>query len=164
MPSSTAGSARAAHPASSEPVDDGLDPAVAALVRASFARQGLMRLIGAEMLELRPGSCTIRLPYSAAVGQQAGFFHGGVVGAVGDSAGGYAALTTMPPGSEVLSAEYKINFLRPAAGSYLLAVGTVLRAGRTLTVARVDVHCGEDGAPVLCAAIQQTLVRVVAAA
>ena len=136
-----------------------LDPAVATAVRASFARQGLMRSIGAEIAELGHGTCTIRLSFAEAVGQQGGFFHGGIVGAVGDTAGGYAALTTMPTGSEVLTAEYKLNFLRPAAGTQLLATGTVLRAGRTLTVARVDVHAVAGGLPRLCAAMQQTLVR-----
>lgn len=141
-------------------VTGGLDPAIAAAVAASFARQGLMRSLGAELAALGPGACTVRLPFSEAVGQQGGFFHGGVVGAVGDTAGGYAALTAMPAGSEVLASEYKINFLRPAAGAALWAVGTVLRAGRLLTVVRVDIHAGDGPEGKLCAAMQQTLVRI----
>ncbi len=129
-------------------------------VRASFARQGLMRAIGAELVALAPGRCTLELPFSDAVGQQRGFFHGGVVGALADTAGGYACLTLLPPGSEVLSLEYKINFLRPAAGRRLVAEGTVLRAGRSVAVARVDVHVvAEDGdGRALCAALQQSCV------
>ena len=141
---------------------DALDPAVAAAVHASFVRQGLMRAIGAELVGLGPGICAIRLPFAEAVGQQTGFFHGGIVGAIGDTAGGYAALTTMPAGSELLTVEYKINFLRPAAGTHLLATGTVLRAGRTLTVVRADVRVVADGSERLCAAMQQTVVRATA--
>ena len=74
-------------------------------VRASFARQGLMTAIGAAMTELGPGTCTLVLPFSDAVGQQHGFFHGGIVGALADSAGGYAALSMTSLGSEVVTLE-----------------------------------------------------------
>jgi len=141
-------------------MQDELDPEVAVAVRASFARQGLMTALGAEIVELGPGRCAVRVSYREALTQQQGFFHGGVVGAVGDTAGGYAAMTTVPPGREVVSAEYKINFLRPAVGDSLWAVGTVLRAGRSLTVVRVDVLAERDGTRQLCAALQQTVVGV----
>ena len=128
-------------------------------VRASFARQGLMRTIGAEMTALKPGRCTIELRFSETVGQQQGFFHGGVIGAIADSAGGYAALSLLPVGSEVLTLEYKVNFLRPAAGERLLAEGSVLRAGRSVTVTRIDVFVAARGRKSLCAALQQSIMR-----
>ncbi len=128
-------------------------------VRASFARQGLMRGIGAALTSLSPGRCTIGLPFSDAVGQQQGFFHGGVIGALADTAGGYAALTLLPPGSEVLTLEYKVNFLRPAAGERLIAEGLVLRAGRSVSVTRVDAHILSSNRHVLCAALQQSIMR-----
>ncbi|MBD0273440.1 MAG: PaaI family thioesterase [Acetobacteraceae bacterium] len=129
-------------------------------VRASFARQGLMRAIGAELSALGPGRCTVELPFSEAVGQQQGFFHGGVIGAVADTAGGYAAVTLLPAGSDVLTLEYKVNFLRPAAGGRLVAEGSVLRAGRSVSVTRVDVFVEADGRRSLCAALQQSIMRV----
>ena len=128
-------------------------------VRASFARQGLMQGIGAALAELGPGRCRIELPFSDLVGQQQGFFHGGIIGAVADTAGGYAALTLLPAGSEVLTLEYKINFLRPAAGARLAAEGMVLRPGRSVTVTRVDVHVLVGDRMVLCAALQQSIMR-----
>ena len=127
-------------------------------MRASFARQGLMRAIGAELTAFGSGRCTVGLPFSEAVGQQHGFFHGGVIGAVADTAGGYAALSLMPVGSEVVTLEYKVNFLRPAAGDRLLAEGSVLRAGRSVTVTRVDVFVEARGRRQLCAALQQSIV------
>jgi uncharacterized protein (TIGR00369 family) len=128
-------------------------------VRASFASQGPMRAIGAELSVLGPGRCTVELPFSEKVGQQQGFFHGGAIGAVADTAGGYAALTLLPVGSEVVTLEYKVNFLRPAAGGRLVAEGSVLRAGRSVLVTRVDVFVEADGRRSLCAALQQSVMR-----
>jgi uncharacterized protein (TIGR00369 family) len=127
-------------------------------VRASFAAQGLMRTLGAEMTALAPGWCRLEMAFADAVSQQMGFFHGGAIGALADSAGGYAALTRLPLGSEIVSVEYKINFLRPAAGNRLIAEGTVLRAGRSLVVVRVDVQVDSGGRRILCAASQQSLM------
>jgi uncharacterized protein (TIGR00369 family) len=128
-------------------------------VVASFARQGLLRTIGAELTSLAVGRCVIAMPFSESVGQQQGFFHGGVIGAIADTAGGYAALTMLPQGSEVLTLEYKINFIRPAAGDRLVAEGTVLRAGRSVCVTRADVFVELDGQRRLCAALQQSMMR-----
>ena len=79
------------------------------------------------------------MPYSEAVTQHHGFFHGGVIGMVADVAGGYAAMTLCEPGWQVLSVEYKINFITPAAGSAIIATGHVVRAGRALIVTRMEV-------------------------
>lgn len=128
-------------------------------VLGSFARQGLLRTIGAELTSLAAGRCVIALPFTESVGQQQGFFHGGVIGAIADTAGGYAALTMLPQGSEVLTLEYKVNFLRPAAGDRLVAEGIVLRAGRTVCVTRADVFVEQDGQRRLCAALQQSMMR-----
>jgi uncharacterized protein (TIGR00369 family) len=70
--------------------------------------------------------------------QQHGFLHAGIVATIVDSACGYAALTLMPPDAAVLTAEYKVNLLAPAAGEIFVARASVLKAGRTLTVVRGD--------------------------
>jgi uncharacterized protein (TIGR00369 family) len=143
-----------------EPIGpEGLSAEKESEVRASFARQGLMRAIGAELASLGAGRCTVEVPFSGKVGQQQGFFHGGVIGAVGDTAGGYAAHSLLPVGSDVVTLEYKVNFLRPAAGDRLLAEGSVLRAGRSVTVTRVDVFVEAHGRRSLCAALQQSIMR-----
>ncbi len=84
-------------------------------VRASFGKQGLMRLLGAEVVEAGPGICVIEVPFRDELIQQESYFHGAVTGAIADTAGGYAALTLAPPDREVLTVEYKVNFLAPAA-------------------------------------------------
>jgi uncharacterized protein (TIGR00369 family) len=135
------------------------DPDFRARVEASFARQGLMGSLGARLTRVEPGECEIRLPYSPALSQQDGFFHAGAIGSIADSAGGYAAFTLMDASDRVLTVEYKLNLLAPARGELAIARGQVVRAGRTLTVARIDVFAVASGVETLCAAAQQTLIR-----
>ena len=135
-----------------------LDPNFERRVRDSFARQAAMALIGATMTRVSPGRCEIELPVREDLTQQHRYVHGGVVGMIGDSAGGYAAFTLMPVDSSVLTVEYKINMLAPAKGERLLAVGSVVKPGRTLSIVRADVYALEDGRETLVAAMQQTLM------
>lgn len=134
------------------------DPNYARRVAESFARQGAMAHLGAELVSVRPGAVEIRLPYRSEVAQQHGFFHGGVVATVGDSAGGYAAYSLMPADASVLTVEYKINLVAPAKGQELIARGRVVKPGRTLSVTTVDVFAVDDGRETLCAVMQQTLI------
>jgi len=136
------------------------DPNFADRVRASFARQGLMRLLGAELSAVGAGTCEIRLPFREDLSQQHGFFHAGATAAIADSAGGYAAYALMEASDSVLSVEFKINLLAPARGEMLLARGQVIRGGRTLFVCRADVFARHAGADTLCATMQQTIMRM----
>ncbi len=135
-----------------------LDPDYERRVRASFARQAAMELIGATMTAVEPGRCTIELAVRDDLTQQHGFVHGGVVGMIADSAGGYAAFTLMPADASVLTVEYKINMLAPARGERLIAVGSVVKPGRTLSIARADVFAIDGARETLVAAMQQTLM------
>jgi uncharacterized protein (TIGR00369 family) len=127
-------------------------------VRGSFARQAAMRLIGAALTEVTPGQVTIVLPVRDELTQQHKFVHGGVVGMIADSAGGYAAFTLMPADASVLTVEYKINMLAPATGETLVARGAVLKPGRTVSVVRADVFGVTAGKEKLVATMQQTLM------
>lgn len=134
------------------------DPAFETKVRDSFARQPFMRLLGASLGTVVPGRVEVVLPYAEGVTQQHGFFHGGSIGAIADTAGGYAAFTLFPPDSTVLTVEYKINIMAPGTGERLVAVGEVTRSGRTLTIVRVDVYAEANGARAHCATATQTLI------
>lgn len=129
-------------------------------VRESFARQGLMSTLGARIVTLEPGYCVIEMAYAPGVSQQQGFFHGGGIGAIADTAAGYAAYSLMPAGAEILTVEYKINLIRPALPPLLRAEGRVLRPGRTLTVCRADIYCRGKSGLEACALLQSTLMRV----
>jgi uncharacterized protein (TIGR00369 family) len=134
------------------------DPDFAAVVRASFRRQRFMGLLGAELADVRPGACEIRLPFRPELGQQHGYFHGGVIGTVSDNACGYAAYSLAPPGSSILTVEYKLNIVAPGDGELLIARGTVVKPGRTLIVCRADTFVVADGRERLCATALETLL------
>ena len=136
------------------------DPGYAERVRASFALQQAMSLIGAEMALVEPGYVEIHLPHKAEITQQHGFIHGGVVGMIADSAAGYAANTLTPADTSVLTVEYKMNLVAPADGQRLVARGEVVRPGRTLIVTRADVYAIRDEQWTLCAIMQQTIMAM----
>ena len=136
-------------------------PAVQKRVQDSFDLQGLMSHLGARLTHIGPGRVHVVLPARPEVTQQHGYVHAGATSAIADSAGGYAALTLFDEDSDVLTVEYKINLLAPAAGDHLEAIGTVLKSGRTLTVCQLEVYgVREGGERKLVANGQQTLIRV----
>ncbi len=119
------------------------DPDVEHRIRESFARQAAMTTIGASVAAVRAGEVEIELPFSPALGQQHGFVHAGVITMIVDNACGYAALSLAPRDAAVLTAEFKVNFLSPAKGEKFLAIGRVVRPGRTLTVCLGEVFALE---------------------
>ena len=134
------------------------NPDYAERVRSSFARQGAMKTLGAELIAVEPGYCAIALVPRPEIAQQHGYVHAGVVGAIVDSAGGYAGFTLFPPSASVLTVEFKLNLLAPAAGERLVAEGFVVKPGRTLTITRGEVHAQDRGKHTLVAIMQQTLM------
>ena len=136
------------------PADSGFEQRV----RASFARQGAMTLIGARLGRVEPGVVQIELPFRADLTQQHGYFHAGMTSAIADSAGGYAGYTLFPADSSVLTVEYKINLLAPADGERLIATGRVRKSGRTLTVCDLEVAVVKAGSHTTCATGLQTLI------
>ena len=129
-------------------------------IQTDFDRQGLMPFLGGYLYSAGPGEVRVRLPRRDEVTQQHGYFHGGIIGALADTAGGYAALTMLPGASSVVTVEFKINFLTPAIGDYLEAVGTVLKSGRSISVSRLEVFAVAGETRVLCAVGQQTLFPI----
>jgi uncharacterized protein (TIGR00369 family) len=136
------------------------NPAYEQVVRASFSKQTFMTFLGAELTAVSPGRVTIEMPVTPDLLQQHGFVHAGATTAVVDSACGYATLTLLPPGSEVVTVEFKMNLLAPALGEKMIAIGRVVRPGRTLTVCQGELF-GEDqsGARKLCAIMTATMIR-----
>ena len=110
------------------------DPDFEARVRSSFATQRFMSTLGARLARVELGEVEIAMPFREDLTQQDGFLHAGVGASVVDSACGYAALTVMSPGANVLSVEFKVNMLAPAKGAEFAAIGRVVRSGRTLVV------------------------------
>lgn len=142
------------------PVWSALDPEFERKVREGFLRQPFMQLLGAQMTTVRPGACEIRVPFRGELTQQHGFFHAGVSGAIADSASGYAAYTLMPAQSSVLTVEYKLNLVAPAAGDWLVTRAEVIRNGKTLKTCRAEVFALRDGGETLCAASLSTIMTL----
>lgn len=130
-------------------------------VRASFARQKAMEMIGAKLVRVEPGEVEIELPFREDLTQQHGFIHAGVITAVVDSACGYAAYSLMPPGASVLTVEFKVNLLAPARGERFRALGKVVKAGKTISVCHGEVVAvGEQGEK-LVATMSATMMTLI---
>lgn len=130
-------------------------------IAASFQAQGLMSTLGAELALVSEGEVHIALPFSERLSQQHGYLHAGAITSILDSACGYAALTKAPPGCEVVTAEFKINLLRPALGDRFLAIGRVQNAGRSLTVCTGEVQAfSGTAAPKVVALMQATIATL----
>ena len=84
----------------------------------------------------------------------------GAITSIVDSACGYAALTLAPADCEVVSAEFKINLLRPGIGERFLAIGRVQNAGKLLTVCTGEVQAFAGSAHKVIALMQATMVNV----
>ncbi len=119
------------------------DPDFERRVRESFARQTVMVTLGATLERVEPGLVEIQMPFSPGLTQHNGFIHAGILTTIVDSAAGYAAYTMAPAGTNVLTVEYKANFLAPGRGDRFVATGRVIKAGRTLIISQGDVfaHC-----------------------
>jgi uncharacterized protein (TIGR00369 family) len=132
-----------------------------ARVAASLARQGMMQHLGVRLLRAERGLVELALPYGEKVTQQQDGFHGGAMGALADIAGGYAGLTVLPEDNEVVTVEYKINFLASFQGGELRATGRVVKSGKRIVVTTAEVvHIDGSGKQSPCAVMQQTLAPV----
>lgn len=136
------------------------DPAFRERVAGSFERQALMRTLGARLVEVEAGVVSIEVEHRPELTQQNGYLHAGVLASIADSACGYAAFTLMPPGSNVLSVEFKLSLLAPAAGPRVVARARVVRAGGTLSVCTADVlSIGAEGGETPVATMLATMIR-----
>ncbi|MBL1220553.1 PaaI family thioesterase [Chryseobacterium sp. L7] len=113
-------------------------------IEQSFSRQGLMKTLNAQLAAVEKGQVTITCEFSEALTQQHGFFHAGVATSIVDSACGYAALTMLPENTEVLTVEFKVNFMKPAKTDKLICIGKVLQSGKTLTVCEGYVYDSKE--------------------
>ena len=129
-------------------------------IRTSFGKQTFMSAIGADLSLVSPGEVEIVLPFRDDLLQQHGYLHGAVIAAVADSACGYAARSLMPPGTTVMTVEYKVNFLAPAAGDELVARGSVLRSGRRLSVCFGEALVRAAGREKLVAVLMATMIPI----
>ena len=129
-------------------------------VRDSFALQGAMSTLGAQLTHLAPGAVDISFDWAPGLTQQHGFIHAGMLSAALDSACGYAGFSLMPEDAWVLTIEFKINLLAPAKGQRFRCEGRVLKPGRTIVLAEGRAFAIDGGQEKLCATMHCTLMAV----
>jgi uncharacterized protein (TIGR00369 family) len=125
-----------------------------------FHQAPFIKLLGLRLDAVADGECTTSLALAEQHLQHDGFVHAGVQATIADHTAGTAASTLLRPGQIVLTAEFKINLLRPARCDILVCRAKVLKAGATLTVAESEVYCGNDGKKLLTAKAMITLAVV----
>ncbi|MEX0604380.1 MAG: PaaI family thioesterase [Marinobacter sp.] len=126
----------------------------------SFRAQGLMATLGAELAHVAEGEVHITLSPRPELSQQHGYIHAGALTSVLDSACGYAAMTVAQPGFNVLTVEFKVNFMRPARADRFVAVGKVTKAGKTITVCQGEIFAEEGSQREAIAIMQATIINV----
>jgi uncharacterized protein (TIGR00369 family) len=129
-------------------------------VRDSFRRQAFMKTLGAEIATRKMGEVEIRFPFHCSLTQQNDFVHAGAITSILDSACGYAALSVAPLDHDVLSIEFKVNFLSPAVGEEFCARSHVKRAGKNLIVCAADAFALKNGQEKLVATMLATIMAV----
>ncbi len=137
-----------------------LDPEFKNRVSQSFAAQAIMRTLGAELTRVDAGEVEIELPYDESLTQQDGFIHAGISATILDSACGYAAFTLMPADARVLTIEFKVNLLAPAAGARFRAHGRVRKPGRSVTVSEGELYARDERGEKLVATMTGTLMTL----
>lgn len=124
--------------------------------KESFEKQGFMKTLGAKIIAIEKGMVKIACDKKESLTQQHGFIHAGVITSIADVACGYAALTTMPEGSEVLSVEFKTNLMRAAKADKIIATGKVIKTGKTLVFCEAKVT--DDSEEIIFATLQGTMI------
>lgn len=112
-------------------------------IRRKLLRQNFMHLIGADLTRIEPGRVEAELQLQEQHQQHRGFAHGGLIATMADVAAGFAAVTLVPEGVGVVTAEIKVSYLHPGVGQTLRAVGWVLKPGRRLHFCEAEVWCDE---------------------
>lgn len=137
---------------------DAIEPEYEKIVFESFRRQKFINFIGAELLRVLPGFCTLQLKYREKMTHDPLCFHPGVVGVLAGSAGEFAALSLLPRDSSLATTEYKLNLLAPAQGDVLVAHAKVVKAGKTMTVCTSEIYVRKDRSQNLCAMALMTFI------
>ena len=117
--------------------------ALEARIREKLKRQHFMHLIGADLTRIEPGRIEAELALGRQHQQQRGFAHGGLVATMADLTAGFAAVTLVPEGVGVVTADLKVSYLNPGVGQRIKAIGWVLKAGRRLHFCEAEVWCDD---------------------
>jgi uncharacterized protein (TIGR00369 family) len=128
-----------------------------AQIRAINQTAAFNRWCGLEVVNAEPGKVEIAMPWRSEAGQYSGFLHAGLIGALIDTACGFAAATMV---GRVLASHYSVNCLRPAVGSRFIARARVVKPGKSQVFTACDLFAEAGGVEKLVAT-GETLLTVV---
>ena len=131
---------------------------VLTMLRAVNQSAPFNRWCGFEVQHAAPGEVELAMAWKPELGQYSGFLHAGVVGALIDPAGGYAAATQL--GARVLASHFAVNCIRPAVGERFVAKARVVRAGKQQVFTHCELYAHDKGEAKLVAS-GETLLCVV---
>jgi uncharacterized protein (TIGR00369 family) len=137
--------------------DAPLPPDPLALLRSINATAAFNRWCGIEVLSADAGRAEIAMPWRGELGQYAGFLHAGLVGALIDTACGFAAVTLV---GRVLASHFAVNCLRPAVGHRFIARARVVKPGRTQVFTSCELFAVTDEGEKLVATGETLLTPV----
>ena len=123
-----------------------------------LASQAFSVLVGAELTAFSPGQVELAIPVTPQLKQQHGFVHGGVISYAADNALTFAGGSVLGPA--VVTSEYKINYLKPAMGTALIAKATVIYSSKTQAACRAEVFVVGEGKEDLCAVALGTVASM----
>ena len=134
--------------------------AVETRIRQSFARQGAMETLGAELTRISPGVVEIELAYDRKLTQQHGFLHAGVISAALDTACSYAAYTVIEQEASLLTIEFKVNLMSPGRGERFLFRSEITKPGSNIIVADGRGYALTEGPAKLIASMTSTMMVI----
>lgn len=127
---------------------------------ASDYSRGFIRHCEIEAIEISRGKFTSRVRIGEHHRQQDGFIHAGVMATMADHTAGYAGFTMVPPDFQILTVEFKINFLKPAHGEFLMCRSSIIREGSTILIGESNVYDIMENREELVAKALVTLMSV----
>lgn len=98
-----------------------------------------MQSLRAKLTVIKEGYIEIVLPFNRDYLQHTQLIHGSVIAGIADTACGYACISLAKENEQMLTLEYKINFLKPARGDYFTAKAKVLKNGARIKVSICEV-------------------------
>lgn len=128
-----------------------------ALAKNVLSSQPFSTLLGTRLGSIEPGRVELVIPIRPELLQQHGFVHGGVISYAADNAITFAGGSVL---GDSVTAEYKINYLRPAIGDTLIARAEVIHAGKRQATCRCDLFVGKDGESKICATAMGSITKV----
>lgn len=134
------------------------DPAAESLLRKASQTAGFNAWCGFDLMAAGGGQVILEADVRADMTQHHGFAHGGVIGALSDTACSWAAATVA---GDVMSASYTIQFHAPATGKRLKVHGSVIKQGKRNVSVEAKAYSIDDAGNTRLVATTLALIAVV---